>query len=111
MSRSHLRYAATAKRRWERDIVHLLALRKWAGTAFGTARLVEFALSADDALLFRPIGPVHHRGQSAGLTYRAKAIFLSFPFLSFQMFKIARLGDHHLSYLTRYNIEVPSKLE
>jgi hypothetical protein len=27
------------------------------GTAFGTALLVEFALSADDALLFRSVGP------------------------------------------------------
>jgi hypothetical protein len=34
---------------------------KVAGTAFGTARLVELALSADDALLFRPVGPFHHR--------------------------------------------------
>jgi hypothetical protein len=43
--RSTLRSAATAKRRWERDIIRLLTLRKWAGTAFGTARLIEFALS------------------------------------------------------------------
>ena len=28
-----------------------------AGTAFGTARLVELALSADDASLFRSVGP------------------------------------------------------
>jgi hypothetical protein len=27
-------------------------LRKWVGTAFGTARLIVFGLSADDALLF-----------------------------------------------------------
>jgi len=60
--RSTLRYAATAKRRWERDIVRLLTLRRWVGTAFGTARLIEFALSADDALLFRSVGPIHHRG-------------------------------------------------
>jgi hypothetical protein len=59
--RSTLRYAATAKRSWERDIVRLLMLRKWVGTAFGTARLIEFALSADDALLFRSVGPLHHR--------------------------------------------------
>ncbi len=59
--RSTLRYAATAKRRWDRDIVRLLTLRKWVGTAFGTARLVEFALSADDALLFRSVRPFHHR--------------------------------------------------
>jgi hypothetical protein len=32
-----------------------------AGTAFGTARLVELALSADDALLFRSVRPFHHR--------------------------------------------------
>src|SRR5207302_4047543 len=37
---------------------------KRIGTAFGTARLVEFALSADDALLFRPVGPFHHRGNT-----------------------------------------------
>jgi hypothetical protein len=42
--RRTLRSAATAKRRWERDIVRLPMLRKWAGTAFGTARRVEFAL-------------------------------------------------------------------
>jgi len=58
---STLRYAATAKRRWEREIVRLLTLRKWVGTAFGTARLVEFALSADEALLFGSVGPFHHR--------------------------------------------------
>src|SRR5258708_6360770 len=60
--RSTLRYAATAKRRWERDIVRLLTLSKMVGTAFGTARLIRFALSADDALLFRSVGPIHHRG-------------------------------------------------
>src|ERR1700730_9286484 len=57
-SRSTLRYAAPAKRRWERDIVRLLTLRKWVGTAFGTAWPVELALSADDAALFRPVGPL-----------------------------------------------------
>ena len=36
--------------------------RKRGGTAFGTARLVEFALSPDDALLFGSVGPLHHRG-------------------------------------------------
>jgi hypothetical protein len=56
-----LRCAATTKRRWERDIVRLRTLRKWVGTAFGTAWLVGFALSADDALLFRSVGPFHHR--------------------------------------------------
>jgi hypothetical protein len=60
--RSTLRYAATVKRRRECDIVRLVALRRWGGTAFGTARLVEFALSADDASLFRPVGPFHHGG-------------------------------------------------
>jgi hypothetical protein len=60
--RSTLRYAATAKRRSKRDIVRLLTLRKRVGTAFGTARLVELALSADDALLFRSVRPFHHRG-------------------------------------------------
>jgi hypothetical protein len=35
-----------------------------AGTAFGTARLVEFASSADDALLFRSVGPFHHGGDA-----------------------------------------------
>jgi len=58
--RSTLRNVARAKRRWERDIVRLLMLRKWVGTAFGTARLIEFALSADDALLFRSVCPIHH---------------------------------------------------
>src|SRR5260370_39106101 len=33
---------------------------KRVGTAFGTALLVEFALSADDALLFRSVRPFHH---------------------------------------------------
>jgi hypothetical protein len=60
--RSTLRYAAAAKRRWERDIVRLLTLRKWVGTAFGTARLVELALSADGALLFPCVRPFHHGG-------------------------------------------------
>jgi hypothetical protein len=41
--RSTLRHEATAKRRWEHDIVRLLTLRKWVGTAFGTARLVGLA--------------------------------------------------------------------
>jgi hypothetical protein len=59
--RSTLRYAAAAKRRWKREIVRLPTLRRRVGTPFGTARLVEFALSADDALLFRPVGPFHHR--------------------------------------------------
>ena len=58
--RSTLRYAATAKRRWERDIVRLLTLRRWVGTAFGTARFAELALSADDASLFRSVRPFHH---------------------------------------------------
>jgi hypothetical protein len=47
-----------AKRRWKREIVRLPTLRKRIGTAFGTARLVEFALSADDALLFRSVGQI-----------------------------------------------------
>jgi len=59
---STLRYAITAKRRWERDIVRLPTLRKWVGTAFGTARLGGVALSADDALLFRSVRPLHHGG-------------------------------------------------
>ena len=50
-----VRCDTTAKARCERDIVRLLTLRKWVGTAFGTARLAEFALSVDDALLFRSI--------------------------------------------------------
>jgi hypothetical protein len=62
--RSTLRYAATAKRSWKRDIVRLATLRKWVGTTFGTAWLVELALSADDALLFRIVRPFHHRGDT-----------------------------------------------
>jgi hypothetical protein len=34
---------------------------KVVGTAFGTARLVGLALSADDAFFFRSVGPFHHR--------------------------------------------------
>jgi hypothetical protein len=60
--RSTLRHAPTAKRRWERDIVRLLTLREWVGTAFGTAWFVEFVLSADEASLFRSVRPIHHRG-------------------------------------------------
>jgi hypothetical protein len=71
--RSTLRYAATAKRKWKRDIVRLLTLRKWLGTAFGTAWLVELALSADDALLFRPVRPLHHRrdAEAMGISHTA----------------------------------------
>jgi hypothetical protein len=67
--RSTLRYGATAKRRRERDIVRLLMLRKWVGTAFGTARLIEFSLSADDALLFRSVGPFHHRRHAKAIGF------------------------------------------
>jgi hypothetical protein len=42
---------------------------KWVGTAFSTAWLVEFALNADDALLFRPIRPLHHRGNAEFVTF------------------------------------------
>src|SRR5260370_3823838 len=62
---STLRYAAAAKRRWKREIVRLPTLRKRIGTAFGTARLVEFALSADDALLFRSVGQILDWGMYA----------------------------------------------
>jgi hypothetical protein len=34
---------------------------KVVGTAFGTARHIEFALSADEALHFRSVRPIHHR--------------------------------------------------
>ena len=37
------------------------------GTAFGTAWLVELALSADGALLFGSVGPFHHRGDAKAL--------------------------------------------
>jgi len=40
---------------------------KAIGTAFGTARLIEFVLSADDAWLFRLVGLVHHRASRAWL--------------------------------------------
>src|ERR1700686_1910873 len=40
---------------------------KVAGTAFGTARLVELALSADDALLFRSVRPFHHRSDAEAM--------------------------------------------
>jgi hypothetical protein len=43
-------------------MIRLLTLEKRAGTAFGTARLVELALSADEALLFCPVRPFHHGG-------------------------------------------------
>jgi hypothetical protein len=46
------------------------------------------------------LGPTNDQSDSA------KAMFLSF-----QIFKIARLGDRHLlSYLTWYDIEVPSMI-
>jgi hypothetical protein len=40
---------------------------KVVGTAFGTARLVELALSADGALLFRSVRPFHHRGDAGAV--------------------------------------------
>src|SRR5713101_3225094 len=40
---------------------------KMVGTAFGTAWLVELALSADGALLFGSVGPFHHRGDAKAL--------------------------------------------
>jgi hypothetical protein len=50
--RNTLRCAVAAKRRWEREIVRPWAFRMLVGTAFGTARLIEFALSANWASLF-----------------------------------------------------------
>jgi hypothetical protein len=73
---SALRYAAAAKRRWKREIVRLPTLRRRVGTAFGTARLVAFALSADDAWLFRTVRPFHHRGSRAFDRRQAAAAWL-----------------------------------
>ncbi len=56
-------------------------LRKWVGTAFGTARFIEFALSADDALLFRSAGPIHHRRHAKSKPLIQKHFFLSINLL------------------------------
>src|ERR1700730_6782362 len=61
---------------------------KVAGTAFGTARLAEFALSADDALLFRSVRPFDHRGNTESMaldrlhfnrSHRSPRVHLSTP--------------------------------
>jgi hypothetical protein len=49
---------------------------KVAGTAFGTARLVELALSADDALLFRSVRPLHHRGDGKAMCFYFISFFI-----------------------------------
>jgi hypothetical protein len=67
--RSTLQWAATAERWQEREIVRRPALRKRVGTAFSTARLVEFALSAEDTLLFRFVGPFHHGGDAKPICF------------------------------------------
>ena len=70
--RRTLRSAATAKRRWERDIVRLQYASKVAGTAFGTAQPIGFALSADGALLFCSVRPFHHgrNAEAMGLVFQ-----------------------------------------
>jgi hypothetical protein len=49
---------------------------KVAATAFGTARPVELALSADDASLFRSVGQFHHRCDGKTLS---NVLFLFIP--------------------------------
>jgi len=61
-------------------IIRLLTLPKQVGTAFGTAWLVQFALSADDALLVRSVGPFHHRGD--GKSQIQHIAFIEFPDIS-----------------------------